>query len=108
MLDNLIQDISKVVLYNTAVVGNDGCAAFVISQINRSPLHIKFGLKILAIGFLCLSLIYGLGSPFFLYKSQYRKIRFIEIFEKICKPTRMFISFIRSMSLIYVCDHNLI
>ncbi len=76
----------------------EGCCDFVIAQIERSPLHIKLGLKFLTFCFTIASLFCLVGQ------SNYRKIRFITNFEKLSKTTRMFISFIRSMSLIYACD----
>lgn len=107
-MKNLVASICKVICYNQSISCPDSGVDFVMLQINNSPLHIRFGLKIVAWLFFILSFAYGLGKPFYSYNSQYKQIIFIEFFESLCKTTRMFISFIRSMSLIYICDNNLL
>jgi len=107
MIKKLVTSISQAICYNQSIICPDSGADFVFSQIENSPLHIKLGLKVVAVLFLFLSLLYGLGQPFWAYNSKYRQIVFIEFFESLFKTTRMFVSFIRSMSLIYICDNNL-
>lgn len=107
-MKNLVVSICKTICYNQSISCPDSCVDFVMSQINNSPFHIRFGLKIVAWLFFILSLVYGLGKPFCSHNSKYKQIIFIEFFENLCKTTRMFISFIRSMSLIYICDNNLL
>lgn len=107
-MENLITSICKSICYNQSILFNKDCANFVVSQVNISPFHIKNGLRAVALLFFILSVFYGLGTSFLHYNSEYKKNTFIEFFEDLSKTTRMFISFIRSMSLIYLCDNNLL
>ncbi len=106
-MKKLVTAISQAICYGESITCPEACSEFVWSQVENSPWHIKSGLKIVGLLFLLLSLIYGLGRPFYSYDSKYRQITFIEFFEDLSKTTRMFVSFIRSMSLIYICDNNL-
>lgn len=103
-----IEEIIKAVFDDKSLPYSPGCLNFTLAQIEKSPLHINLGLKFLTLVFLGLSCLYGFGRPFFFYKSNYRKITFVNFFEKLSKTSRMFISFIRSMSLIYACDNQTI
>lgn len=106
MIKSLVAAICQAICYNQSISCPPSSVDFVLSQINVSAFHIRIGIKTLAVSFLILSTLYGLGRPFFLYNSKYRQIIFIEFFENLSKTTRMFVSFIRSMSLIYICDNN--
>ena len=107
-MKKIIQEIIRCSLYGKSIGYNEGALNFVLLQINNSPVHIKFGLMLLCLGFLVLSIVYGFGKPFYKYGSKYKKMQFIEAFENLSKPTRMFVSFVRSMAFIYICDNKLV
>jgi hypothetical protein len=102
-LNKIIDLICETIFYDKSLIHDKRSSQFVISQINKSPFHIKYGLVVLTVIFTFFGIFFGLLS-----KSFYKKIRYIENFENFCKTTRMYVSFIRSMSLIYACDNNLI
>lgn len=102
-LNKIINLICKTIFYDKSLIYHHRSSQFVVAQIYKSPFHIKFILVFLTFIFAFFGIFFGLvGNSF------YRKIRYIEIFENLCKATRMYISFIRSMALIYACDNNLI
>ncbi len=108
MIKKLMESIAETICYDKSIIYPKACSDFIALQVKNSPFHIKLGLIVVAILFFLLSVFYGLGRPFFCYNSKYQQISFIMFFERICKTSRMFISFIRSMSLIYICDNNLL
>lgn len=103
LVKKIINSICKTIFYDKSLQYREDYADFVIAQINKSPLHIRLALNVLTLIFAVMGFFGG-----FVSKSYDKKIRFIGIFERLCKTTRMYISFIRSMSFIYACDNNLL